>query len=185
MNLTETVTESQRLYEGRVVSLRLDTVVLPNGTLGRREIVEHSGAIAVVALDSQGKVLLVRQFRLPTGGVLLEVPAGGIEVGEDPAVAASRELAEEIGFTPGKLTPLFEAWVAPGYCSEKIWGYLAEELVPAPAAHTDHDEFVETVPLLLDDALAALSDGRIQDMKSVACLTMAARLLAQRGGAVT
>ena len=180
MNLTETVTESQRLYEGRVVSLRVDSIVLPNGKPGKREVVEHGGAIAVVALDAEGNVLLVRQFRLPTGGTLLEVPAGGIEAGEDPALAAGRELAEEIGFTPGKLTPLYEAYVAPGYCTEKIWGYLAEELVAAPGAHTDHDEFVETVALSLSDALAAITDGRIQDLKSVACLTMAARLLAQR-----
>jgi ADP-ribose pyrophosphatase len=180
MDLTETVTESQRLYEGRVVSLRLDSIILPNGKPSKREVVEHSGAIAVVPLDADGNVLLVRQFRLPTGGTLLEVPAGGIEAGEDPAVAAGRELAEEIGFVPGKLTALYEAYVAPGYCTEKIWGYLAEDLTPAPDAHTDVDEFVETVPLPLDDALAAISDGRIKDMKSVACLTMAARLLAQR-----
>lgn len=180
MNLTETVTASERKYEGRVVSLRVDTVTLPNGKSSKREVVEHSGAIAVVPLDSEGRVLLVRQFRLPAGGPLLEVPAGGIEAGEDPAVAAGRELAEEIGFTPGKLTPLYEAYVAPGYCTEKIWGYLAEDLQPAHEAHTDHDEFVETVPLPLDDALAAITDGRIQDMKSVACLTMAARLLATR-----
>ena len=177
MNLTETVTQSQRLYEGRVVNLRVDSVVLPNGKPGKREIVEHGGAIAVVALDSTGQVLLVRQFRLPTGGTLLEVPAGGIEPGEDPAVAAGRELAEEIGFTPGKLTLLYTAYVAPGYCTEKIWGYLAEDLTATSEAHADHDEFVETVPMTLEDALAAISDGRIQDMKSVACLTMAARLL--------
>ena len=177
MDMTETVTESQRLFEGRVVSLRVDTVTLPNGKTSKREVVEHGGAIAVVPLDAQGRVLLVRQFRLPTGGPLLEVPAGGIEPGEEPAVACARELAEEIGFSPGKLTPLYAAFVAPGYCTEKIWGFLAEELVPAPGAHTDHDEFVETVPLTLDDALAAIADGRIEDLKSIACLTLAARLL--------
>jgi len=176
MNLTETVIESQRIFEGRVVSLRVDTVTLPNGKTSKREVVEHGGAIAVVPLDSEGRVLLVRQFRLPTGGPLLEVPAGGIEEGEDPAVACARELAEEIGFTPQKITPLYEGFVAPGYCSEKIWGFLAEDLEPAPGAHTDHDEFVETVPMALDDALAAISDGRIQDLKSIACLTLAARL---------
>ena len=181
MNLTETVTASERKYEGRVVNLRVDTVTLPNGKPGRREIVEHSGAIAVVPLDSQGYVLLVRQFRLATGGPLLEVPAGGIEAGEDPEVAAGRELAEEIGFTPGKLTPLYEAWVAPGYCTEKIWGYLAEDLTPAHDAHTDHDEFVETVAMPLADTLVAITEGRIQDMKSIACLTMAARQLASHG----
>ncbi len=179
-NLTETVTATERIYEGRVVSLRIDTVTLPDGKPGKREIVEHSGAVAVVALNEKGEALLVRQFRLPTGGPLLEVVAGGIDGIEDPSAAAARELAEEIGFTPGKLTSLFEAWVAPGYCSEKIYGFLAEDLTPTTDAHTDHDEFVETVSLPLEDAIAACLDGRIQDMKSTASLFAAARILKTR-----
>lgn len=180
MNITETVTSSERVYEGRVVSLRIDTVTLPNGKEGRREVVEHGGAVAVVALSDAGEVLLVNQFRLPTGGPLLEVVAGGIDGDEDPAEAAARELAEEIGFRPGRLTPLFGAWVAPGYCSEKIYGFLAEDLTPTTDAHTDHDEFVETVTLPLDDAIAAIADGRIEDMKSIATLLASARYLASR-----
>jgi ADP-ribose pyrophosphatase len=174
-DLTETVTATERIYDGRVVSLRIDTVTLPNGKPSKREVVEHSGAVAVLALDADGRALLVRQFRLPTGGPLLEVVAGGIDGTEDPATAAARELAEEIGFTPGKLTPLYEAWVAPGYCTEKIWGFLAEDLTPATDAHTDADEFVETIAMPLDDAIAAIFDGRIQDMKSVATLLAAAK----------
>src|SRR5262245_14688885 len=100
-DLTETVTSSERIYDGRVVNLRIDTVTLLDGQQGRREIVEHSGAVAVLALNDAGEALLVRQFRLPTGGPLLEVVAGGIDGVEDPATAAARELAEEIGFTPG------------------------------------------------------------------------------------
>jgi ADP-ribose pyrophosphatase len=179
-NLTETVTATERIYSGRVVGLRIDTVTLPNGKSGKREIVEHSGAVAVVALNDKGEALLVRQFRLPTGGPLLEVVAGGIDGTEDPATAAARELAEEIGFTPGKLTPLFDAWVAPGYCSEKIYGFLAEDLISTTDAHTDHDEFVETVSMPLEDAISACLDGRIQDMKSTASLLAAARILKTR-----
>ncbi len=179
-NLTETVTATERVYEGRVVSLRVDTVLLPSGKPGKREIVEHSGAVAVVALNEAGEALLVRQFRLPTGGPLLEVVAGGIDGNEDPHAAAARELAEEIGFVPGKLTPLFEAWVAPGYCSEKIYAFLAEDLIPTTDAHTDHDEFVETVSMPLEDAISACLDGRIQDMKSTASLLAAARVLKAR-----
>lgn len=178
MELNETVTDSQRLYEGRVVNLRVDTVTLPNGRSGKREVVEHSGAIAAVPIDAQGRVLLVRQFRLPAGGVLLEVPAGGMEPGEDPAECARRELSEEIGQVPERLTPLYSAWVAPGYCTEMIHGFLAQDLRPLPA-DADHDEFVEVVPMALDDAMAAIGDGRIRDMKTIACLTMAARLLAR------
>ncbi|MGC4046586.1 MAG: NUDIX hydrolase [Armatimonas sp.] len=179
-DFTETVTATQRVYDGRVVNLRIDTVTLPNGKEGRREVVEHSGAVAVLALNEAGEALLVRQFRLPTGGPLLEVVAGGIDGVEDPATAAARELAEEIGFTPGKLTQLFEAWVAPGYCTEKIWGYLAEDLTPTADAHADADEFVETVTMTLDDATAAILDGRIQDMKSVATILAAVQLLKSR-----
>lgn len=178
MELNETVTDSQRIYEGRVVNLRVDTVTLPNGHAGKREVVEHSGAIAAIPIDSQGRVLLVRQFRLPTGGTLLEVPAGGMEPGEDPAECARRELTEEIGQVPGRLTPLYSAWVAPGYCTEMIYGFLAEELRPM-AADADHDEFVEVVPMEMADALAAIGDGRIRDMKTIACLTMAAQILAR------
>ena len=180
MNITETVTSSERVYEGRVVSLRIDTVTLPNGKEGRREVVEHGGAVAVVALNEYGDALLVRQFRLPTGGPLLEVVAGGIDGDEDPAEAAAREMAEEIGLRPGRLTPLFGAWVAPGYCSEKIYGFLAEDLTPAPGFRTDHDEFVETVAMPLDDAISAIADGRIEDMKSIATLLASARYLASR-----
>lgn len=179
-DLNETVTATERIYDGRVVNLRIDTVTLPNGKEGRREVVEHSGAVAVLALNEAGEALLVRQFRLPTGGPLLEVVAGGIDGVEDPSTAAARELAEEIGFTPGKLTLLYEAWVAPGYCTEKIWGYLAEELTPTTDAHADADEFVETVTMTLDDATAAILDGRIQDMKSVATILAAVQLLETR-----
>lgn len=175
MELTETVTSSERRYEGRVVNLRVDTVTLPNGKTGKREVVEHGGAIAALPLRPDGTVLLVRQFRLPTGGTLLEAPAGGIEPGEDPAECARRELAEEIGWTAQTLTPLYAAYVAPGYCTEMIYGFLAEDLIEAPA-HADADEFVETVPMSLTDAIAAIGDGRIQDAKTIACLTLAARL---------
>ena len=175
MELNETVTSSERLYEGRVVNLRVDTVTLPNGKSGKREVVEHSGAIAALPLEPDGTVLLVRQFRLPAGGVLLEAPAGGIEAGEDPAECARRELSEEIGQTARTLTPLYAAYVAPGYCTEMIYGFLAEDLVPAPG-HSDADEFVETVRMPLTEALAAIGDGRIQDAKTIACLTLAARL---------
>lgn len=175
MDLTETVTASERIYTGRVVALRIDSVTLPDGTPSRREVVEHSGAVAVAALTEEGDVLLVRQFRLPAGGPLLEVPAGGIEPGEDPGACAARELAEEIGMAPTRLTPLYEAWVAPGYCTEKMYGFLAEGLEPAPG-RADADEFVETVPMPLAEAIEAIAQGRIQDIKSIACLTLVARL---------
>ena len=176
MDQTETVTGSERIYEGRIVKLRVDTVTLPNGKQSKREVVEHGGAVAVVAMKNAETVLMVRQFRLPAGGPLLEIVAGGIDDGEAPEEAARRELAEEIGMVPGKLVPLYEAFVAPGYTTEKIYGYLATDLREAPE-DPDEDEFVEIVSMRLGDAIAAITSGEIQDMKTVAGLTMAARIL--------
>ena len=174
MDLTEKVITSERKYEGRVVNLRVDTVELPNGKQGKREVVEHCGAVAVVPLLPDGTVLLVRQFRLPTGGPLLEVVAGGIDGAESPEEAARRELSEEIGMTCGKLTPLYAAYVAPGYCTEKIYAFLAEDLTPH-REKADEDEFVETVPMLLTDIIKMISTGELADMKSIAALTCVAQ----------
>src|SRR5688500_16639450 len=132
MDQTETVTGSERIYEGRVVKLRVDTVTLPNGKQSKREVVEHGGAVAVVAMKDDDTVLLVRQFRLPAGKPLLEIPAGGIDEGEAPEEAARRELAEEIGMVPESLTPLYEAFAAPGYTTEILYGFLARDLRDAP-----------------------------------------------------
>jgi ADP-ribose pyrophosphatase len=176
MDQTETVTGSERIYEGRIVNLRIDTVTLPNGKQSRREVVEHGGAVAIVAMKDESTVLLVRQFRLPAGKPLLEIPAGGIDKGENPEEAARRELAEEIGMVPGTLTPLYEAFAAPGYTTEILYGFLARDLRDAPE-DPDEDEFVEMVPMRLDDAIAAIASGEIQDMKTVAGLAMAARVL--------
>jgi ADP-ribose pyrophosphatase len=179
MDQTETVTESTRIYEGRVVNLRVDSVRLPNGKKSKREVVEHGGAVAVVAMKDRDTVLLVRQFRLPAGKALLEIPAGGIEEGEAPEVSARRELAEEIGMVPGRLIPLFTAYLAPGYSSEKMYGFLALDLQEAPE-DADEDEFVEIVTMSLEDALAAIANGEIEDSKSIAGLALAARLLPER-----
>lgn len=180
MDLTETVTGSETIYSGRVVGLRIDSVTLPDGRSGKREIVEHGSAVVVLPLRDDGSVLLVRQFRLPTGGPLLEAPAGGIEDGESAEDAARRELSEEIGMVPARLTPLYEAYVAPGYCTEKLYGFLAEGLTDE-RADADEDELVEVVPVPLETAVAMAVAGELHDMKTIACLTLADRLLAKRG----
>ncbi|MES2463519.1 MAG: NUDIX hydrolase [Armatimonadota bacterium] len=176
MDQTETVISSERIYEGRIVKLRVDTVTLPNGKQSKREVVEHGGAVAVVAMKDDETVLMVRQFRLPAGKALLEIPAGGIDEGEDPEEAARRELAEEIGMVPDTLTPLYQAYAAPGYTTEILYGFLAQGLRDAPQ-DPDEDEFVEIVTMRLEDAIAAIATGEIQDMKTVAGLTMAAHIL--------
>ena len=176
MDQTETVLSSERIYEGRVVSLRVDTVRLPNGKESKREVVEHGEAVAIVPVQDGDTVLLVRQWRLPAGKALLEIPAGGLEEGEDAQTCARRELAEEIGLVPERLIPLYGAYVAPGYTSEKIYGFLALDLREAPE-EADEDENIEIVSMRLDEALAAIATGEIEDAKTIAGLTLAARLL--------
>jgi ADP-ribose pyrophosphatase len=174
MILNEIVTASKRIYEGRIINLRVDDVTLPDGKSSKREVIEHGGAVAIVPMADHDTVILVRQFRLPAGGPLLEIPAGGIEKGENPETCARRELAEEIKQVPETLIPLYEAYVAPGYTTEKIYGFLALNLSDAPE-DGDEDEFVEIVPMPLTEAIAAIATGEIQDMKTIAGLTLAAR----------
>ena len=178
MDQTETIVGTERIYEGRVVNLRVDTVRLPGGggREARREVVEHGGAVAVVPMADRNTVILVRQFRLPAGKVLLEIPAGGIDAGEGPEACARRELAEEIGRVPGRLIPLFTCFLAPGYSTEKMHGFLALDLQDG-AQDPDEDELLELAPMSLDDALAAIARGEIDDAKTIAGLTLAARLL--------
>ncbi len=180
MDPNEAVVATRRIHEGRIVNLRVDTVVLPDGRTAQREIVEHSGAIAAVAVDADGRVLMVRQFRLAAGKPLLEVPAGGMEAGEDPAECAARECAEEIGRVPGRLTALFSAWVAPGYATEIIHCFLAEDL-KHESKPGDADEFVEVVPATWAEIDVWIAEGSIQDMKSIAALSVARAVLLRRG----
>ena len=179
----ETGESSERIFEGRIVNLRVDTVRFQNGHTGKREVVEHGGAVAIVPILADDEtVVLVRQWRTPVGGALLEVPAGGIEKGEDPETCAKRELTEEIGQTAAELVHLYTAFVAPGYCTEKIYCYLALGLSDQ-RADPDEDEFVERVEMKLDAAIAAIATGEIQDAKTIAGLTLAARHLAARSAA--
>jgi ADP-ribose pyrophosphatase len=172
----EPTVETQTLFEGKVVKLRVDKVRLPNGRLATREIVEHSQAVCIVPVDGQGNVLLVHQYRKPAEVELLEAPAGGMDDGETPEEAALRELQEEIGFTAGTLRLLSSTWVAPGWCTEFMHSYLATDLKPARMA-PDDDENISVVPVPLDRIPELIDNGEILDLKSVASLLLALRLL--------
>ena len=142
-DLYEKLTSSERLFEGKIINLRRDEVILPNGRTGMREVVEHPGAVAIVPLTTEGNVILVRQFRHPIGQVILEVPAGKLDSGEDPAACAVRELAEETGFTANTLRKLISMYTTPGFSNEIIHVYLAEDLIESDK-HPDEDEFINT-----------------------------------------
>ena len=161
---------------GELIKVRRDTVSLPNGQEITREIVEHPSSVCIVPVDSDGTVLLVRQYRKAVESFLLEAPAGKMESGEDPQATALRELQEEIGHTAGQLEPLGSFYVAPGWCTQMIHAYLARELVLARLA-ADEDEFIEVVRTPLADVSDLIADGSIRDAKSVASLLLAMRVL--------
>ncbi len=166
--LTERKETSSTVFSGRIIEVRLDEVRLEDGSPARREVVVHSGSVAVVVFV-QREVLLVRQFRYPVQAELWEIPAGRIESGERPAAAAARELAEEAGLRAGDLEPLLDVFLTPGYSSERMQIYLARGAAPVPA-RPDADERIEARWFPFAEAVAMCLDGRIRDVKTVAGL---------------
>lgn len=171
---------SSQLYDGSVVDLRLEKLRLPNGLEIELEIVRHQGAAAVVPVTSDGKVLLVRQYRYATGDWLLEVPAGKLDDGtEAPEACARRELEEETGFRAGSLESLGWIWTTPGFTDEKIWLYLATDLEPG-RQNLEADELITVVEMPLTEAAELALAGEITDSKSICALLRAVGTLERR-----
>ncbi|MBI5870645.1 MAG: NUDIX hydrolase [Actinobacteria bacterium] len=171
------ILKSEYVYEGRVIRLRVDQVELPDGRGAVREVMEHPGAAVIVPIDADENVRLVRQYRDAIGKQLLEVPAGKLDAGEDPADCARRELREELGLVAGRLTMLTSFYSSPGFCDEILHVYLAEDLTQEEVDH-DHEEFIEPEqrPLEpLEGLIAELRDG-----KSIIGILLAHRELASR-----
>lgn len=165
----EETLSSRRIYEGAVVKLRVDRVRMGTGHEAVREVVEHSGAVAVVAVNRDGRLLLVRQHRHAAGRSLVELPAGTLDRDEAPAACAARELEEETGFRPGRLQRLGGFFVSPGYCTEYIQAYLATDLQPGRAGGDD-DEDIRVLALPLAEVLRLVESGELEDAKSLAAL---------------
>lgn len=164
--------ERRPIYTGRIVDLSVDRVRLPDGRVCELELVRHPGAAAVVPVDDEGRVLLVRQYRYASGGWLLEIPAGKLD-GDEPAEAcAAREVEEETGFRAGRLVPMGWIWTTPGFSDERIWLFLALQLSKS-RQRLQPDELltVERVPLA--EALRQAGQGEIRDAKSVCALLRA------------
>jgi ADP-ribose pyrophosphatase len=183
-DLEERIVASRVLHEGRYLEFRVDTVERADGTRAERDVVGHPGAVAIVAIDDSDRVLLVRQYRVPAGRVLLEIPAGTLDVDpetgavEDPDIAARRELEEETGHRAGSWRRLASFWTAPGFASELMYLYLATHLQPVHDNRLgpDDDERLELVHMPIADAVAAVDAGGIADAKSIVGLLWLERL---------
>ena len=164
---------TQPVYTGRIVRLGIESLRLPNGTPLELEVVRHPGGAAVVALDTQGQVCLLRQYRHAAGGWLWELPAGKLEPGESPQTTAARELLEEAGLQAGTWEELGEVLTTPGFCDEVIHLFLARELRELPACPEAH-ELIEVHWIAFDTALQQVREGRIRDAKTMLGLLLAA-----------
>ena len=163
---------SETLLKGRAFSIRRDTLKTPDGHETKLDIIEHGGSVIIVPVDKNGNLLFVRQYRHAAGMDLLELPAGTLEEGEDPAECAAREIREETGFAADKIEKIGDFYLAPGYSTEFMHLYLARELRYDPL-EADADEFlsVETIPFA--EAIQMAERGEMPDAKSLAALLLA------------
>jgi ADP-ribose pyrophosphatase len=162
---------SQQIYQGHAVNMRVDTVEKASGKTTTRDVVEHADCVAIVALDEQDNVILVRQFRHAVDRFLLEIPAGGIDPGEEPIDSVRRELQEEIGYFPKKIKKLGGFYSVPGYGTEYLHCFVATDLVSSRLIAEDTED-IELVPVSPDDISQLIASGEISDGKTIAALLM-------------
>jgi len=160
------------VYQGRAFGVQVVRMRLPGDRLRDYDLVRHNPSVTVLPLDDKGRLLFVRQFRLGAGGDLLELPAGVMEPGEEPLDCAAREIREETGLSAGKLELLGDFYLAPGYCDEHMYVFLATDLLPDPLEQ-DEDEFLEIEAIPAAEALKLARENRIQDSKTLASLLLA------------
>jgi ADP-ribose pyrophosphatase len=162
----ENTISSTYIYRGRVINLRQDRVNLPNGRETTREIVEHPGAVVILALTDEKKIVTIRQFRKPAGEVLWELPAGTVEPGEDLENCARRELEEETGYYPRKIKKIITFFSTPGFCNERLTIFLAEDLEKRNK-NEETDEFIQVKLIDLTKALKMINKNVIKDAKTI------------------
>jgi ADP-ribose pyrophosphatase len=164
----ETTIKSKLVFEGKMLKIKKDTVILPNGKQAAREVVVHPGAVAVVAVTDSGRLLLIKQYRYPVAEVIWEIPAGKLEKGEDPLICAKRELAEETGYGAERWTHLSTFFTTPGFSDEIMHVYLASGL-EINEQTADDDEFIdEPYFVSFAEALGMITSGEIKDAKTIA-----------------
>lgn len=163
----EKTIQSEQVFKGKVISLKVDDVTLPNGALSKREIVNHPGAVAVIAVTTDNKLILVEQYRKALERSIIEIPAGKLEPGEAPEITACRELEEETGYGCNELTYLQTFATSPGFADEVIHLFIARGLYKIEnAAVADEDEFVELLEVTLEEAEQMVAEQKIYDAKT-------------------
>lgn len=163
----EKTIKSEQIFTGKIIQLQVDDVSLPNGETSTREIIKHPGAVAVIPITKDNKIVFVEQYRKPLEKSLVEIPAGKLEEGENPEAAAIRELEEETGYTTNELSLVTSFYTSPGFADELITIYITDT-IEKMTEHVagDDDEFVEIIELTLDEAKQYVEDGRIKDAKT-------------------
>lgn len=168
-DLEEKTISTQKIFTGKIIQVQVDEVRLPNGHLSKREIVRHPGAVAVIAVTDENKMILVRQFRKPLEKTILEIPAGKLEKNEDPQDSAKRELEEETGYVAVHLEKIGSFYTSPGFADEEIHLFKATGLLKGKKS-PDEDEFVELVELTMDECFKRVETGEICDAKTMVAL---------------
>ncbi len=172
MIFEEKTMKSERIYEGKILSVRIDTVELPDKKYSKREIVEHPGAVAIVPITNEEEIVFVKQFRKATETVLLEIPAGKLEINEQPAECAIRELKEETGLDAEKMEYIFDYFSSPGFTNEKIHIFIATGVITGEPTPED-DEYIDVVKINIKEAMNMISNGTIKDGKTIIGIFMA------------
>ena len=175
MTFEEKTIKSERIYEGAIINLRRDEVTVQNGT-SMREIIEHNGGAVRAAVTSEGKLVMVRQYRKPAGRVMLEVPAGKIDPGESAEAAAKRELKEETGYTAGKIKFLMQFYPSVGYSEEILYLYLCTDLTPGET-NFDENEAIDIEEYEINRLHKMVMDGDVQDAKTIIAIMTVKNLL--------
>lgn len=169
MGIEEKITGAKTVYKGIFLNVERLTVTLPNGETGERDVIRHPGAVAILALNNKGDILIEKQYRAALDRVILEIPAGKLDRGEDPMAAATRELKEETGFTAGKIRKLGDIALAAGYSDEIISIYLAEDLIEGEN-NLDTDEFLEIGFIPREKVIELIKNGEIIDSKTICAM---------------
>ncbi|MGE4283679.1 MAG: NUDIX hydrolase [Clostridia bacterium] len=176
MDFTEKTIKSEKIFSGKILNLRVDTVELPNGNVSTREIVEHAGGVGIIPVTNNMEVIMVKQFRKPIEDICLEIPAGKLKEGEDPLQCGVRELEEETGYKAHNIQSLGSFYPTPAFTNEVLYLYMATGLCKGQVK-LDEDEFVETEIIPLAKLVDMVMQGEVKDAKSIIAILKASQLL--------